>query len=681
MFKNVLIFFSTLFFFFSISFKVESLTKNQVLQIKQRIVNVNTIISKFRIKKSQLDLSKYKESKRVFNAIKKSEWNKANKLAKNNEVLKKIIDWHFLNENSNPKFFFKTSNFIKENPNWPNKKFFRKKTELFIDSNLNNKKIIDFFNQNTPLTTKGAVNYVDALRKENGLENVKDIARKIWVERKFTKRQSKDFYKKYKKILRNKDHLDRIEELTWAGRSYEARRMLSLINKKKSNLYNARIVLRRRAGNADQVISLVSQDLLNDQGLIFERLKWRIKSRLYKTAFELISPLPNNLKYEKKWWYEISILVRKSIENKEYQKAYKLINDFSSKSNDMLSESEWYAGWIAYKFLKLDPEIYINHFLNSYENTDHNGEKAKSAYWAAKSYEELNDIELSKLWYENSSKFVTEFYGQLSFEKINNKNVLITNEELYGKNLLAKDDLNFIESNLYKASELMLVFGTRKNAKIFIKHLINNSKTPGQLQIIAKLSKDFNRLDLAMRAAKYAIKKNVYLYHFAYPSLNNFNIYKNLEKELVYAVIRQESAFDPKAISRVGARGIMQIMPATAKKMSKKLKLNYSKKRLTSDVQYNVSIGSYYLYSLIDEYDSYLLALVGYNAGPRRIKKWIRRYGDPRKESVDTTNWIENIPIKETRLYVKIVLSNLQVYRQKNQKSKKLSIFSKKDGI
>ena len=104
--------------------------------------------------------------------------------------------------------------------------------------------------------------------------------------------------------------------------------------------------------------------------------------------------------------------------------------------------------------------------------------------------------------------------------------------------------------------------------------------------------------------------------------------------------------------------------------------LNYSKKRLTSDVQYNVSLGSYYLYSLIEDYDSYLLALIGYNAGPRRVKRWIKKFGDPRKENVDYDSWIEKIPIKETRLYVKIVLSNLQVYRQKNQTSKKISIFS-----
>ena len=679
MFKNVLLFFSILLFFFSTS-ELKSLTKNQVLEIKQKVHIVSSIVTKSRIKKSKFNIEKYKKSKVVFNAIKKKRWNEANKLAKNNEVLIKIVDWHFLKQNNSSKFFSKTNNFIKENPDWPQKKLFRKKIELFIDNNLSNKEIIRFFEENPPLSTKGAVNYVDALRKENGMDSVKDIARKTWIERKFTKRQSKDFYKKYKNILRVQDHIERIEKLTWIGRSYEARRMLPLVSKNKRNLYNAKIILRRRAGNADHAVSLINKELLSDPGIIYERLRWRRKSKLYKTAFELIDPLPNNLKYEKKWWLEISIIVRKLIENKEYQKAYNLIKDFSSKSSDLISESEWYAGWIAYEFLNLDPQIYINHFLNSYENTTHKGEKAKSAYWAGRSYEKINDKELSVLWYTNSSKFVTEFYGQLSFEKIKNNKPLITNEELYGKNLFIKEDLNFVKSDIYKASELILANGTRKNAKVFISSLIYNSKSPGQLQIIAKLSKDFDRLDLAIKAAKYAQKKNIYLYHYAYPQLTNYkNIYKDVEKELVYGVIKQESAFDPKAISRVGARGMMQVMPATASKISKKIKLNYSKERLTSDPEYNIKLGSYYLYSLAEEYDSYILALVGYNAGPRRIKRWVKKFGDPRKKNIDAVSWIEKIPIKETRLYVKIVLSNLQVYRQKNQSSKNLSIFSKKD--
>ena len=164
MFKNVLLFFSISLFFFSTS-ELKSLTKNQVLEIKQKVNIVSSIVTKSRIKKSKFNIEKYKKSKVVFNAIKKKRWNEANKLAKNNEVLIKIVDWHFLKQNNSSKFFSKTNNFIKENPDWPQKKLFRKKIELFIDNNLSNKEIIRFFEENPPLSTKGAVNYIDALRK------------------------------------------------------------------------------------------------------------------------------------------------------------------------------------------------------------------------------------------------------------------------------------------------------------------------------------------------------------------------------------------------------------------------------------------------------------------------------------------------------------------------------------
>ena len=224
---------------------------------------------------------------------------------------------------------------------------------MFIGSKWNNNKIINYFDLYPPLTTKGAVNYVDALRKKNGINNVKNLASEIWIERNFSKTQSKDFYRKYKKILTPNDHLKRIDRLTWVGRSYEARRMLPIINKNYRNLYSAKIVLRRREGNADSVVSRVPRNLKKNEGLIFERLRWRRKTRLYDTAFELIDPLPNNLKYEKKWWYETSILIRKFIERKKYQKAYKLAKDFSGKSTKKTSESEWLAGWIGYNFLNL----------------------------------------------------------------------------------------------------------------------------------------------------------------------------------------------------------------------------------------------------------------------------------------------------------------------------------------
>jgi soluble lytic murein transglycosylase len=136
------------------------------------------------------------------------------------------------------------------------------------------------------------------------------------------------------------------------------------------------------------------------------------------------------------------------------------------------------------------------------------------------------------------------------------------------------------------------------------------------------------------------------------------------ERSLLFAIVRQESAFAPDAMSRVGARGLMQLMPTTAASVASKMQVQYSADRLTSDGLYNMLLGRSYLEHLIEEFGgSYALAIAAYNAGPGRVRQWMREFGDPRGRGVDMVDWIEMIPFNETRTYVHRVLENLQIYR------------------
>ena len=221
MFKKVFIFF-LLFFFFSTIKGSESFTSHEIKKIKNKVFDVNSSLNISR-NKNLITKKEFTKTKKVFDSIKKQKWSNAKKIANKDKALEKLVDWYFLNQNKSPKFFQNTNNFIKENPNWPKITFLRKKNELFVGSNWNNSRIINLFDATPPLTTKGAVNYVDALRKKNGINSVIKLANDTWINKNFTKHQSKDFYKKYKKILRKKDHIERIEKLTWVGRNYEAR--------------------------------------------------------------------------------------------------------------------------------------------------------------------------------------------------------------------------------------------------------------------------------------------------------------------------------------------------------------------------------------------------------------------------------------------------------------------------
>src|SRR5205814_8867225 len=149
------------------------------------------------------------------------------------------------------------------------------------------------------------------------------------------------------------------------------------------------------------------------------------------------------------------------------------------------------------------------------------------------------------------------------------------------------------------------------------------------------------------------------------------------EHSLLFAIMRQESAFERDAVSRVGARGLMQLMPATASFIANKMQLPFSADRLTADGIYNLLLGRAYLETLIDDFGgSYALAIAAYNAGPGRVRQWLRDYGDPRGGQIEMVDWIENIPISESRYYVQRVLENLQIYRGQVGRNSALSLAS-----
>ena len=212
-------------------------------------------------------------------------------------------------------------------------------------------------------------------------------------------------------------------------------------------------------------------------------------------------------------------------------------------------------------------------------------------------------------------------------------------------------------------TRLLADLGQNKLVKVFVLRLTKMTKRPTEWALIAKLATDIGRNDLAIKAAKLAIRQGVALTVAGYPKLKVTRKFP-VEPALMHAVIRQESAFDTKAISRAGARGLMQLMPATAKAVARRLKIQHSKQRLVSDPVHNLRLGSAYLDQLRDTYDgSLILTLAAYNAGPGNVKRWVRLNGDPRDFStLDAIDWIESIPAPETRNYVQRVLENMTIY-------------------
>jgi soluble lytic murein transglycosylase len=234
----------------------------------------------------------------------------------------------------------------------------------------------------------------------------------------------------------------------------------------------------------------------------------------------------------------------------------------------------------------------------------------------------------------------------------------------------------FESNDVVRAALVFFALGDRQHSKEFLLHLADAADTPTQFAMLATLAEQNGRIDLAIAVAKRAIVAGTPLMIHGYPIIA-LPAGGNTEPALLFAVIRQESGFDVGAMSPAGARGLMQLMPGTAIAIASQLGQPLSLSRLMMDGLYNIDLGRGYLQQLIEDFGgSYALAIASYNAGPGRIRQWLAEYGDPRGGKIDMVDWIETIPIDETRLYVQRVLENLQVYRGQNGRNAAFSLVS-----
>ena len=325
--------------------------------------------------------------------------------------------------------------------------------------------------------------------------------------------------------------------------------------------------------------------------------------------------------------------------------------------------AEWLSGWIALSFLN-NPLLAKDHFQNFYNNVSYPISTSRGAFWLGRTYDKLGDKEQSRVWYLESSKYLNTYYGQLAFLKLNPK----------GKFELKKDmevDIKyrniFFNKELVKLTYLLDELKKDKYTKFILRHLANDNIENGSEILAAELATEIERFDFAIQISKIASYQKRFHNKYNYPIIstpNKINGRKIPDSAFILSIIRQESEFDLSANSHAGAKGLMQLMPYTAKLVSKQAKLPYSKPRLTTDPEYNINLGSYYIASLILQYDgSYPFATAAYNAGPNRVKYWNKINKNPQKKQIDYINWIELIKFRETRNYVQRVLENYNVYR------------------
>jgi soluble lytic murein transglycosylase len=642
--------------------------KNSFLYPSKKPLTYSAVTSKVELKSKILKEKDYLLAKSIFNSIKKRKWETA--LAQTKKIkdkeFKNLVNWLYLKERGNRATFNDYQNFIDKNPDYPRIGRLRYLAEhKIILENTSPKSIIRWFDNTAPLSGTGKIKLGEAYLKINEIELGTNLVKNGWVNADLTKSEVRYYRKKFRKILKTKDHLKRADYLAWNNEYWDLKRMLPYLPKKEKLLYNARFILMTNSYGVDKAISDVPEELINDLGLQFNRLKWRTRRNRLEGSLEILRKFhgEETLVYPELWWKLRENITRDLIYEKKYSLAYEVSSNHHLIEGPEFADAEWISGWLALSFLD-KTELSIQHFENFYNNVGYPISLARGAFWLGLAHEKNNNLDKAKRYFKEGSKFTNTYYGQLSFNKIK----LGQDFKLSPEHKISEGyEKEFNKNKLIRHVRLLKEMDKTKFSKDILKHLSNLNVEKGSEILAAKLSTEVGRFDYAIQISKQASYEKRFINMFNYPVIEipkEINKKQMPSQELLLAIIRQESEFDARANSHVGAQGLMQIMPGTAKLVARNLKITYSKNLLKTDPSYNIKLGTYYFNSLLEDYDGvFPFAIGAYNAGPNRIKSWVKRYGDPNKGDINFIDWIELIRFKETRNYVQRVIENINVYK------------------
>jgi len=607
---------------------------------------------------SATDLQLYKKA---FAAADRADWPRVWRITRKakNPLPGKVLRWMYFSRPGTPAGFEEISGFVTANPDWPNQHRLIRQAEKAINGKVPADKLLAWFSHHPPVTAVGGGALGSALIASGRVDEGEAILRNAWVGGDFNSQDERAFLKRHGKLLTSDHHNRRLDRLLWDGQYYQVRRGMRRVNPEEHALARARLSLRRSSPDVEEAIAAVPQHLLAHPGLLYERFRWRRRKGKYDGAMAILADLPPDLIRPDIWWDDRRIVARRLITRKRPKEAYRVIRDHGLSSGPAFAAAEWFAGWLALRFLNR-PDDALKHFERMHGAVNYPVSRARAAYWAGRAAQATGDEITARHWYETAAKFNAVFYGQLAGGRAQPADLPETPAPAPSDEAFSR----FAETELARAAIHLTQLRRSRQVQKIVDGIARLSDTPEHLEMTARLATRLGRVELAVRVSRHASRRGVHLPLAGYPVIKAPE--SKPELGLALAVARQESSMNTRAESSAGARGIMQLMPATAKTVARWLRVKYSPSRLTRDPKYNVRLGRAYLRSLLRTYrGSYVLTIAAYNAGPPALKNWLRRNGDPRKPGVDPIDWIEQIPYPHTRNYVQRVLENLQVYRRR----------------
>jgi soluble lytic murein transglycosylase len=605
-------------------------------------------------------------------AAKEGQWSRAQRLASEtgSRPAALLVEWLYLTDAGSDASFVQLSAFLNAHPNWPRRDTLLSRAEEAMPPDFDPRSAIAWYGDRTPLTATGMIRLGEAHLAAGNRDRGAQLIRQAWSEDSFSAQEETTILQTHGTILRDADHRARLDQRLALDDIAAARRQINRVDGESRRIAEARLRLKSSPEAVASVMASLPVEMHDNRGLLHDASRAYRRRDKNEEAFKVLLKTPDErgvASAPEQWWSERHTLTREALKDGRHQLAYDIVSRHGLVSGGGFADAEFLSGWIALRYLN-KPGVALKHFQTLAGGVSLPISVARAYYWSGRAEEAMQHPNEAIAHYRRAAQNGETFYGQLALARIEDSPVLRLPADTH---VPSRAEVAAFEADERVGVIRVLFEGRDRNlARIFAVRIANDDPPDAKkLQQLAQLMISLGDPAMGVRVAKLASYNGVMLLSHLAPVVTLPRFPGNAagpDPALVLGVTRQESEFDPAVVSSAGARGLMQLMPATAQRAASMNRLGFRLGDLTANPRYNMQLGMVTL----DDYlaywgDSYVLAIASYNAGPTNVRKWVEIYGDPRDSSVDPIDWIEQIPFSETRNYVQRVLENIEVYRNR----------------
>ncbi len=580
-------------------------------------------------------------------------------------VAQKLVEWTLLRYPESEVRFERYTAFIRTNPNWPSMPLLRRRAEAKLWQDRRDATTVRrFFREEQPTSPLGRLAFARMLKAEGDQAGAAREVRAVWRSAELSAELEAALLDEFRDELTRVDHAARMDWRISAKDFGAAMRAAKRLGVDEVAIVKACAAAEADSTKAAALLDAAPSEARRDMGFALCRLHWLVRHNEFAAAAMLVlAASSEDLRRQDtdEWWRERRLLARGLIDLGDSETAYRVLREAAPPANPYYrAEFHFMAGWIALRFLD-DPAAALKHFAHVDEGSSDPIVRARAAYWRGRAAEAIGQFEEMRAQYEAAARYPTAYYGQLARARLGLGEIALRDPP--------PQPVHDIARELLGAADILYVIGERDLVASFVADLAKESSDAATIGALGQLTAQHNDARAMLLIGKTALARGLAMDQYAFPDIgvpSYSPIGPPLDLSVVYSIVRTESAFDQRDKSPAEAVGLMQVTPEAGRDTAKRFGVAYDWNGLVSDPVYNTQMGAAEVAALLKEYrGSYIMTFAGYNAGRGRVKQWVAQHGDPRDPKVDIVDWVERIPIAETRNYVQRVMENLQVYRRR----------------